>query len=144
MAMLCLFALIQTSAYAIEKIDCLGTEPFWGASIEDRQLVLDFAGNRKTYPSPAFKAAEGTSPDYVMTVQARSRGSNVVAFVVNETGMVVADNNGNAPPKHVEYKAYCSDGMSDRAFPYSIFLMVDGKPFVGCCSTSSNPPKEPH
>jgi uncharacterized membrane protein len=144
MPILCIIALMQTSAYAIEKMECLGTEPFWGASINDRQLVLDFAGDKKTYPIPTFKAAAGTGPDYVTSIQARNRTSSVVAFVVNENLMIVADKNGKAPPENVEYQAYCSDGMSDRAFPYSIFLMVDGKPFVGCCSTGSNPFKEPH
>lgn len=69
---------------------------------------------------------------------------DTLAFVVNENLMIVADKDGKAPPDNVEYQAYCSDGMSDRAFPYSIFLMVDGKPFVGCCSTDSNTFKEPH
>jgi hypothetical protein len=79
-------------------------------------------------------------PDFVMSVQAKSRTSNLTAFVVNETVMTVADKDGRTPTDPTAYRAYCSDGMSDRGFPFSIHLIVDGKAHTGCCSTATRPP----
>ena len=39
-----------------------------------------------------------------------------------------------------KYLAYCSDGMSDLGYPFSIHLFVDGKAYTGCCSTAKIPP----
>jgi hypothetical protein len=59
--------------------------------------------------------------------------NSVTAFIVNESFMVTADKHGKSPPDNSKYQAYCTDARSNKVFPYSIFLMVDGKPFVGCC-----------
>jgi uncharacterized membrane protein len=120
LALLWILVLVCSSAYAIEKMDCLGTEPFWDATLTDGQVVLELFEATKRY-SPIYRPPAGTNPDYVMSLQARNRTSNLTAFVVKET---------------------CSDDMSDRAYPFSIYLIVDGKPYRGCCSTASNPPVE--
>jgi uncharacterized membrane protein len=142
-ALLWILAILNTPAHAMEKMNCHGTEPFWGATLSDGQVVLELSDDTETYLEPTYMAAAGASPDYVMSVQTKNRTSSLIGFVVNETSMVVADGNGEAPPKGTEYQAYCSDAMSDRAFPFSIHLMVDEKPYTGCCWTASNPPREP-
>jgi uncharacterized membrane protein len=132
--------LVPSSVYAIEKMDCVGTEPFWSATLTDGQVSLKLFDQTRRYSKPMYGAAAGASADYVMSVQARSGTSNLAAFVVNETEMIVADNDGRAHKDRNAYRAYCSDGMSDLGFPYSIHLIVDGKTYTGCCSTVANPP----
>jgi hypothetical protein len=67
--------------------------------------------------------------------------STLIAFVVDERLMIIEDKKGGSPPGDLgAYKAYCSDGMSDRGYPFSIHLIVDGNTFTGCCSTSTSPP----
>jgi uncharacterized membrane protein len=133
-----LVLLLPTAASAFEKFSCFGTEPFWDAALEEMQISIKIESKR-TYSGPKYGPPLGTSPDYVLSVQARSGSSNLTAFVVNETAMSVLTQNGEHPSSGTEYKAYCSDGMSDRGYPYSIHLIVDGKVYTGCCSTLSNP-----
>jgi hypothetical protein len=78
-----------------------------------------------------------------MSVQAKGKTGQLTGFVINETLMVLADKLGKAPDDRSAFKAYCSDGMSERGFPLSIHLIVDGKPYTGCCASASNPPVEP-
>ena len=64
---------------------------------------------------------------------------SLIGFVVNENRMMVADKNGKASDPDT-YSAYCSDGMSDRGYSFSIHLVVDGNTYTGCCSTAASPP----
>jgi uncharacterized membrane protein len=126
---------MHTPAYAIEKMDCGGTEPFWSAIIDDRELVFSYDLKKKIYPLPTFEAPGGTNPDYITSVQARTINSSIKGFIVNETQTFVGAKDDNSAPTSVEYEAYCSDDMSDRRYPYSVHLFVDGTPYRGCCSS---------
>ena len=75
-----------------------------------------------------------------MVVRAKTASSNLIAFVVNQNLMLFADKSGKALSDRTAYQAYCSDGMSDLLFPFSIHLMVDGRAYTGCCSTPATPP----
>ena len=119
-APLCILVIMHTSAYAIEKMDCYGTEPFWDATIDNSQLVFSYDEKKRIYPLPTFEAPGGTNPDYITSVQARTKNGSAIGFIVNET---------------------CSDGMSDKQFPYSIYLFVNGRPFRGCCFSATHPIK---
>jgi uncharacterized membrane protein len=134
--------ILQHSAFSIEKMECSGTEPFWDAQLSDSQV--DFypgGGGRKTiYPAPLYSAARGAAIGFVMSVRAKRGRSTLVAFVVNEREMIVADKKGKTPTDPDAYSAYCSDGMSDRGYPFSIHLIVDGTAYTGCCSTAASPP----
>jgi uncharacterized membrane protein len=134
--------ILQHSAFSIEKMECGGTEPFWDAQLSDSQVVLDLSGGgRKTiYPAPLYSAARGATIGFVMSVRAKRGRSTLVAFVVNERLMIVADKKGQTPADPDAYSAYCSDGMSDRGYPFSIHLIVDGTAYTGCCSTAASPP----
>jgi uncharacterized membrane protein len=138
----CLFIfvfMLVSPAYAIEKMDCVGTEPFWNATLSDDQVAFEVDGATRRYPSPKYSPAAGHSPNYVLSVQAKDRTSNLTAFTVNQTIMNVADKNGKPPSDRKEYESYCSDQMSALGFPYSIHLIVDHKIYTGCCWTRSNP-----
>jgi uncharacterized membrane protein len=139
--LLLILFLVPKSADAMEKMECGGTEPFWSAGLTDGQATFELVGTAKrSYPRPIYEPAAGSSPDYVMGVRAKSRTSNLTAFVVNETLMVIAEKDGRAPPDREKYLAYCSDGMSELGYPFSIHLFVDGKAYTGCCSTAKTPP----
>jgi len=74
-----------------------------------------------------------------MSIRAKRGNSTLVGFVVNENRMMVADKNGKAPSDADAYSAYCSDGMSDRGYPLSIHLIINGNAYTGCCSTAALP-----
>jgi uncharacterized membrane protein len=132
--------LTSNSAFAMEKMQCGGTEPFWDVTLTDQLVIFDLSGDRKAFIQPVFAPATGASGDYVTSVSAKGKTGQITGFIVNETLMILADERGRLPSDRFTYKAYCSDGMSDRGFPFSIHLMVDGKPYTGCCANASHPP----
>jgi uncharacterized membrane protein len=128
------------SAHAIEKLECVGTEPFWNAILANDRVTLKLFDGPRNYRAPKYGPAAGGLLDYVMSVRARRGKSNLTAFVVNETQMFVADKNGAAPTDRDGYLAYCSDGMSGLAYHFSIHLLVDRRAYTGCCSTATARP----
>ena len=135
-------AVLQSSAYAFETLKCSGTEPFWDAQLAATQVTFDLSGGERkiNYPAPVYRSAAGVPLDFVMSVRAKRGKSVLTAFVVNETRMTLLDTTGKTPAKDTAYMAYCSDNMSERGYPYSIHLMIDGNVYTGCCSTSLLPP----
>ncbi len=71
-----------------------------------------------------YSPPAGASSDYLLSVQARNESSAFTAFIVNEALMVILDKGGQRPPDRMAYRAHCSDGMSDRGYPYSIHLII--------------------
>ena len=130
-------AILTNSAFSIEKMECGGTEPFWDAKLADGRVTFKL-GSPRIYLAPMYSPASGMHPDFVMSVRAKRGKSNLTAFVVNEAQKVVADKDGAAAAD--PYRAYCSDGMSGRRFPFSIHLIVDGSAYTGCCWTATAPP----
>jgi len=139
--------ILQHSAYSIERMECGGTEPFWDAKLSDTQVIFSPSGDerRTIYAAPRYRAAAGASMDFVMNVRASRGRSTLIAFVVDQRLMIVADKKGNVPSDpDAAYSAYCSDEMSDRLYPFSIHLIVDDKVYTGCCSTAASPPVGSH
>jgi uncharacterized membrane protein len=133
----------QHPAYSIERMKCGGTEPFWDAQLSNNQVTFGLSGGRRTiYIAPIYNAAAGASLEFVMSVRAKRGRSILIGFVVNENRMMVADKKGKAPSDPDAYSAYCSDGMSDRGYSFSVHLVVDGNTYTGCCSTTASPPIE--
>jgi uncharacterized membrane protein len=133
-----LFTVSMNSAYAIETLACHGAEPFWNATLSTDKVTFRVLSSPKTYLAPMYSSAAGVPLDYVMSVRAKRKKSNLIAFVVNQTRMLVADKHGAAAADL--YLAYCTDAMSSLAFHFSIHLIVDGRPYTGCCSSASAPP----
>jgi uncharacterized membrane protein len=142
LSLVLLSLILQSSAHGIEKLKCGGTEPFWDAQLADNQVTFDLSGGERRiiYPAPVYRAAAGVPLDFVMSVRAKRGKSTLTAFVVNETRMTLLDKNGKTPAEDTAYGAYCSDNMSDRGYPYSIHLIIDGNVYTGCCSTTLLPP----
>ena len=100
------------------SIDVGGTEPFWGLSI-----APSGNGFEATYSSPELPA--GTS--FPVT---RFAGNNGLGFSGDWAG---------APVNLALTPGECSDGISDRTYPYTATLQLDEVTLFGCAHTSDEP-----
>ena len=103
-----------TADHAEVVMECGGTEPFWSVSIGEQDMrvnVLD-------------------GPQYTVPVEFRQQSAN------NTSIAVIAGNQGTANTTAFLQKVEtCSDGMSDRNYPYSITAVLGSQQVVsGCCS----------
>jgi len=97
-----------------ERIRFTGTEPFWGGEI---------AGGTATYSTPE-------KPDGELFPVERFAGNNGLGF----TGDL-----GGQPFRMALTPAACSDGMSDRTYPFTVTLQVAGEQRDGCAWTDKHP-----
>lgn len=108
----------QTSAFAgispAETIRALGTEPFWNATV---------AGDRLTYSTPDDPAGQTAAV-------ARFAGNSGLAF----NGAL-----GGRSFDMVVTQGACSDGMSDRSYPYTVTLQIGEERREGCAFTDRQP-----
>ena len=97
-------------------LDCTGTEPFWSLAIRPDSVSLDEASG------PGFDGTAGTR----MRAVGRTNRWSLRAFDSGRslTAVIVA--------------RQCSDGMSDRSYPYELDVILseqDGHRHVsGCCA----------
>jgi uncharacterized membrane protein len=104
-----------------EVVRFTGTEPFWGGQVSGQAL---------TYTTPENQSGEMIAVD-------RFGGRNGISFSGELGGMpfVLAVTPGQ-----------CSDGMSDRRYPFTVTLQVKGEQREGCAWTDRQPytgPKQP-
>ena len=99
---------------AHEKVQFTGTEPFWGGEVSEGVL---------TYTTPENEAGEMVAVD-------RFDGRNGISFSgeLDDMPFVLAVTPGK-----------CSDGMSDRAYPFTVTLQVRGEQRNGCAWTDKQP-----
>ena len=98
------------------RLHCAGTEPFWSVTIEGGEAVFETPENQG--PSAPRLALEDT-----LTAQNRL-GLWAFRMKSQEGQESVA----------VVRAAACSDGMSDREYPYAVaFLHGEGELLDGCC-----------
>jgi uncharacterized membrane protein len=97
-----------------EVVHFTGTEPFWGGQVSGRAL---------TYSTPENQAGETVAVD-------RFAGRNGISFSgeLGDMSFVMAVTPGT-----------CSDGMSDRAYPFTVTLQVQGEMREGCAWTDKQP-----
>jgi len=101
---------LQAQTSNNEKFAVLGTEPFWSVSVSKNGIVYSSPEVKKqTFPYVAPVKAEGRPADLVRVY--RMRGNNTLIL------------------KKV---SVCSDGMSDRKYPYSAVLILGNKVLEGC------------
>jgi uncharacterized membrane protein len=81
----------------------LGTEPFWGLTIDERQIVFT-APDAQPISQPTPRVIVGFAGEIYQTPRI---GVNIV-------------------------HAQCSDGMSDRTYPDKVQVSVDGRQYNGC------------
>jgi len=80
-----------------------GTEPFWGLTIDERQMVFTLAGEQPV-AQPTPRVIIGIAGEIYQTPRL---SVNIV-------------------------HSQCSDGMSDRTYPDKVQATVDGRQFHGC------------
>jgi len=108
----------DTQAYsgigADEVVHFTGTEPFWGGQV---------SGEALTYTTPENQTGEMIAVD-------RFAGRNGISFSGELGGMpfVLAVTPGE-----------CSDGMSDRRYPFTVTLQVKGEQRKGCAWSDKHP-----
>lgn len=100
------------------SISVVGTEPFWNVSIEP-----EGEGFGATYASP-------DNPEGTPFPVARFAGNNGLGFSgeLNGEAVQIALTPGE-----------CSDGMSDRTYPYTATLAYGERTLFGCAFTSDEP-----
>ena len=106
---------------ADETIQFTGTEPFWGG---------ETAGESLSYSTPDDQQGK------VIAVK-RFAGRN---------GLSLSGELDGSPFVMAVTPGTCSDGMSDRDYPYTVTLQVRGEQRNGCAWTATQPysgPKEP-
>lgn len=93
-----------------DTIRLVGTEPFWGGSV---------ANGRLTYSTPENQAGE------TITVK-RFAGNSGLGFSGTRQGQ---------PLDLTVTEGSCSDGMSDRTYPYTATLRLGAEQRNGCAWT---------
>lgn len=97
-----------------ETIRVLGTEPFWGGSIASGTFL---------YTTPENQAGE----------------SIAVKRFAGNSGLAFSGTRGGKPLDLTVTKGVCSDGMSDRTYPYTATLRIDTEQRSGCAWTDRQP-----
>lgn len=99
---------------AEETISFVGTEPFWGGEV---------AAGKLTYSTPENQAGETISVR-------RFAGNNGLGF----SGAL-----GGAAFDMAVTPGACSDGMSDRSYPFTVTLTIGAEQRRGCAWTRRQP-----
>ena len=97
-----------------ETLRFTGTEPFWGGSVTGQTLIWTTPEN----------------PDGTTIQVQRFAGNNGLGF----TG-----NLGGSSFDMAVTQAPCSDGMSDRTYPFTVTLRLSGDVRNGCGWTDARP-----
>ena len=99
---------------ASETVRFLGNEPFWGG---------EASGDKLIYKTP--ENIDGTTIEIE-----RFAGRN---------GLSLSGDIEDAPFDMAITPGECSDGMSDRTYPFTVTLQVSGEQRSGCAWTESKP-----
>jgi uncharacterized membrane protein len=95
------------------SMKCGGTEPFWDITLTEGQVRVNMLDG----------------PKYSVPVTFRQTSAN------NQTIAVIAGGSGaNETQTFLQKVAECSDGMSDKNYPYAVTAVVNRQKVVsGCC-----------
>jgi len=98
------------------SVSMVGTEPFWNLSVEPAD-----GGYRGTFETP--ENIEGTTFRMV-----RFAGNNGIGFSGEMEGRIF---------QAAVTPGECSDGMSDRTYPYTATVVVGDETLYGCAYTDA-------
>ncbi|WP_375260755.1 COG3650 family protein [Palleronia sp.] len=97
-------------------LDCTGTEPFWSLAIRPDSVTLDEASG-SGFDGTAGTRTRAAGRGNRWSLRAFDSGRSLTAIIVGEE---------------------CSDGMSDRTYPYTVDVLLseedDHGHISGCCS----------
>ena len=95
-----------------ESFNVVGTEPFWNVKINRNGIVYSSPQVReRKYPYSVPLKAQGRPSDLVRVYQLRGQQSGTLIL---------------------RKVSSCSDGMSDKVYPYNATLMFGNQVFDGC------------
>lgn len=99
-----------------QPLRALGTEPFWSVQIADDTLIYEGVG----IPEQRFKLTGREPKGTIITVTGESEGGKTIAVDLIQT--------------------VCSDGMSDREYPLTVFVVIrsgqdDSPSWQGCAAS---------
>jgi uncharacterized membrane protein len=90
----------------------VGTEPFWGMTVTNRSITFEALGlGKRTFRYIPPTPAAGKPADLVRVYQLGAGNTLILQKVDN-----------------------CSDGMSDKNYPYSALFINGGRVWSGCAS----------
>ncbi|WP_269715257.1 COG3650 family protein [Caulobacter sp. NIBR2454] len=92
-----------------DAVDALGTEPFWAVMVDADQIAL-------------------TRPDHPPATGPNSGPTRTATFARWET------KTGQGKLKLTVTAGPCSDGMSDRTYPFSAQAVIAGRTLKGCAA----------
>jgi len=101
-----------------ETLHFAGTEPFWGGEAADGRL---------TWKTPENQAGTRIA----------------VSRFAGRNGMGLSGTLAGEPFEMAVSEASCSDGMSDRAYPFTVTVRTEGKTLRGCGWTDKHHATEP-
>lgn len=90
-------------------IIAMGNEPFWGLDIEEGKQIV--------FTDPSLD-----KPVILPYARPLKQEKALVYDIKTEASRLVAE---------IRYR-YCSDGMSDRIYPYAVRIHFNGKEYAGC------------
>lgn len=107
-----LLAAFATNSFAASNWQCVGTEPFWGATILDTKIV--FASPELERPDSSSivsrQTAAGVGPDFAFVIKTKNLSATVVSGA-------------------------CTDGMSDTEYTHHIVIdRGNTRVLYGCCN----------
>lgn len=116
--MIRILALVSTlgaaSPPAAEKVQlqCLGNEPFWSLKLQQRVITIeDMNGRGRSFTRSKPVAVGNRLGTWVFP--GKSKKGQLMTLVVRTRD--------------------CSDGMSERIYPYEVMVIEGAQAFDGCC-----------
>ena len=92
---------------------CLGTEPFWTLTVNDRQATLDTPEKKAVWDAGGMTPAQGMTGRYAIRLESEEGVGHLAAW--RNAGL-------------------CSDGMSEVGYPFEgIVAGPEGSVRAGCC-----------
>jgi len=114
----------QTSGQLPDKLLCGGTEPFWGLRISKTSSTYDGVGLNND------EWVEGEKLEFLASNQLAGRPTKTWAVTLKRKSV-----SQYITSLISRTEKYCSDGMSDRDYPYQAIVLPGNVPvpMQGCC-----------
>jgi uncharacterized membrane protein len=98
------------------RLQCAGTEPFWSITLTPGRMNADLSFLERSYKQPISRVSAAMNHNDIWIVKSPS-GNKSISLIVRQEK--------------------CSDGMSDREYPFSGLALVPGSDIIaGCCAAS--------
>lgn len=114
----------ETQGGANKVRGCHGTEPFWGISIDADRITFEDDDAKTTIVNLGPVPSRNSTVEFAALYQGSTLEEPAMTMNV-----IITRADG-----------YCSDGMSDEHYPFTVSVVRGGQLFTGCCSGSNGSP----